>query len=272
MNLAVAHADDTQTSHSTAAGAADDSLREVLAQLGEHVKPVAMARERTLPVAEPMQSLFVEGGLVRGRVVSCQGAAAASIANVVVRDALVAGAWLAVVDVAGFGADAAAEMGLPLERIVRIDTCAAGAEGSELEWIDVMGAAIDGFDMVITQVPTALCGDRRPAAVRKLSSRLQQRGAVVVALGATGALACDVEIRTERTLWEGLDDGAGHLRRRHIDITAGGRRLPAPRSATLCLTGVAQQLDVAGVERDAGGAADVTAVFDVGDQVAQLAG
>ena len=64
-------------------------------------------------------------------------------------DALVAGAWLAVVDVDTFGVDAATELGVPLERVVRIDTRRhraeqtgadqTGAEHDVHDWIDVMG-------------------------------------------------------------------------------------------------------------------------------------
>ncbi len=46
-----------------------------------------------------------------------------------------------------------------------------------------------GFDVVVTTVPDALRGDRRPAAVRTLAKRIQRHGAVVVVLGEAGALA-----------------------------------------------------------------------------------
>jgi len=249
-----------------------EALREVLGQLGERVKPIAMARERTVPVMEPLARAFPEGGLVRGRVMSCQGAAAGSIANALVRDALVAGAWLAVVDVDTFGVDAAAELGVPLERVVRIDTrrhrseqSVAGQSGSdrsvagqsvsgqvdddrdELDWIDVMGAAVDGFDVVVAQVPSVLCGDRRPASVRKLSARIQQRGAIVVTLGDAGALNCDVELSTARTVWSGLGDGAGYLRRRSVDVEIGGRRLPGTQTCSLRLDGASDRVEIAEV-------------------------
>jgi|GEM_PF-184787 len=225
-------------------GSRSVALRAVLDQLGEKVKPVVFARERTMPVAEPLRRVFPEGGLVRGRVMACRGTAAASIANVVVRDALAAGAWLAVIDIDTFGADAAAEIGVPLERIVRIDTGVDAGAATDLDWIDVMGAAVDGFDIVMTRVPVGLRGDRRPAAVRKLATRIQQRGALVVTLGDTGALACDIDLDTERTVWAGLGDGVGHLGRRQIDVAAGGRRLPGAQTVSLHLTGVDHRVEV----------------------------
>lgn len=215
-----------------------DALRDVLAELGERIKPVTLARERTIRVAPPFDRLLPEEGLVRGHVLSCLGAADTSLAFGLIREALADGAWAAMVDVATFGADAAAEFGIPLERVVRVESGAADAErsagvGAVATWIDVMGAAVDGFDVVVTKVPTELRGDRRPAAVRKLGARIQQKGAVVVVLGESGALNSDLVFTTERTEWGGMTDGAGHLRSRVIDVTAGGRRIPAARTVSL---------------------------------------
>jgi hypothetical protein len=214
----------------------DEALRGVLAELGERVKPVALARERTLPVTAPFDQLLPDG-LVRGQVVSSQGVAARSVAFGLVRDALVEGGWMAVVDVSTLGTDAAAEFGVPLERVVRIETGADDDSGTDLDWIDVMGAAIDGFDMVLTRVPSGLQSGHRPAAVRKLGSRLQQKGAVVVTLGTAGALGGDVELTTRRTVWGGLGEGTGHLRRRVVDVEASGRRVPGRRSCSIELMG-----------------------------------
>jgi hypothetical protein len=219
----------------------DEALRDVLAELGERVKPVTLARERTLPVAAPFDELLPDG-LVRGQVVACRGAAARSLAFGLVREALVEGGWMAVVDVSTFGTDAAAEFGVPLERVVRVDTGADRASGAEHDWIDVMGAAVDGFDLVLTRVPDLLRNDRRPPAVRKLGSRLQQKGAVVVTLGAAGALGGDVELATRRTVWAGLGDGTGHLRRRLIDVEASGRRMSGRRSCSIELIGEGARL------------------------------
>ena len=220
----------------------DEALRNVLAELGERVKPVSLARERTLPVAAPFDELLPDG-LVRGQVVACRGAAARSLAFGLVREALVEGGWMAVVDVSTFGTDAAAEFGVPLERVVRIDTGADRAAGAEHDWIDVLGAAVDGFDLILTRVPAGLRDDRRPAAVRKLGSRLQQKGAVVVTLGAPGALGGDVELATQRTVWAGLGDGTGHLRRRVIDVEVSGRRMPGRRSGSIELIGAGARLE-----------------------------
>ena len=231
-------------------------LHDVLEQLGERVRPVAFARERTLPVASPYERLFPDG-LVRGHVVSCRGAAARSLAFGLVRDAMVAGGWMVVVDVPTWGADARAEFGGPLERPARVDTGGDDSAERERHWVDVMGAAIDGFDLVLTRVPVGLRNGRRPAAVRKLGSRLQQKGAIVLTLGAAGALGGDIELRAQRTVWEGLGAGSGHLRRRTIDVEAGGRRVPGRRTCSIELVGVGSNLElVSGVPAGATGDRD----------------
>ncbi len=217
----------------------EEALHGVLAELGQRVGPITLARERALPVMAPFDQLLPEG-LVRGRTMSCQGPAARSTAFGLVHPALAEGAWMAIVDVPTFGTDSAAEFGVPLERVVRIDT---GADHTGRDpvtgsnWIEVMSAAVDGFDLVLTRVPAVLRADHRPAAIRTLRSRVQQRGAVVLVLGSTGVLGEDIELTTRQTVWDGLDDGAGHLRRRVVDVHATGRRLPGRRSCSIEMTG-----------------------------------
>lgn len=197
-----------------------------------------------MPVAAAFEALLPDDGLVRGRVMSCHGGAATTLAFGLVRDALVAGAWMAVVDVPTFGADAAAEVGVPLERVVRVASGVDIERSTPSAWIEVVAAAVDGFDVVVTRVPAALQGDRRPAAVRTLIKRIQQHGAVVVVLGGSGALTSDVELHTTSTVWSGLGDGAGHLRRRRVEVEASGRRLPGGRVGAIELTGVANRVEL----------------------------
>lgn len=230
-----------------------DALRDVLAELGERVKPITLARERTLPVAAPFDQLLPDEGMVRGRVLSCRGVADTSLAFGLISEALAEGAWAAMVDVATFGADAASEFGIPLERVVRVESGSPESErsagvGAVASWIDVMGAAIDGFDVVVTKVPAELHDgrnragqnrERRPPALRKLVTRVQQKGAIVVVIGETGALSSDLVFSTEHTGWSGVTDGAGHLRSRVVTVAAGGRRLPGSRTVSLLVEGAA---------------------------------
>ena len=225
----------------------DHRLRDVLTQLGDRIAPVTMARERIVPVAEPLRDLFVEGGIIRGQVVSCHGAGASSVAFSIVREAMVEGSWLAAVDVGTFGADAASELGVPLERIVRVETSevATSPEAQVADWVEVMGAAADGFDLVMTRMPAGLRQDRPPASVRKLATRFQQRGAVVVVLGETHVLSSDVVLTTTGAVWEGLGQGSGRLRRRRVDIEATGRRQPGTRRCSFDFVAAKTRVELA---------------------------
>ena len=71
--------------------------------LAAAVAPTTLARQRTLPVADPLIPLLPDGALPRGRAVSCGGIAATSLAVALAAEATVAGAWLAVVDVPWLG-------------------------------------------------------------------------------------------------------------------------------------------------------------------------
>ncbi len=197
------------------------ALSSVVESLGDRVAPVVMAHERTLPVPDQFGELFVDGGLVRGRVLSCDGVAATSTALALVAPSVAAGSWLAIVGVPNLGLDAAGELGVPLERVVHVEL----GDHPERIWAEVVAAAADGFEVVLTRVPEGV----RPATARTVASRLQQRGVVVVVLGTTGALTCDGVLTSSDDVWEGLGEGHGYLRRRSVRVEASGRRIPGVR-------------------------------------------
>ena len=199
-----------------------------LSALAERVGPLALAGERTLPVAEEFAELFPERGLVRGRTMACSGQAATSLALALVAPAVAAGSWLATIDVPTIGLDAASEFGVALERVVAVRT---GDDGAR--WPDVVAAAADGFDLLITRVPA----DVSPAAMRKVATRLRQRDVVMLVLGHPGALSCDGVLDADAVEWVGLGDGHGHLQRRRLVVEASGRRLHGRRRCQLTLPG-----------------------------------
>ena len=127
--------------------------------LAAAVAPTTLARQRTLPVADPLIPLLPDGALPRGRAVACGGIAATSLAVALAAEATVAGAWLAVVDVPWLGVEAVAELGVPLERLVRVDP--GRADRHDGSWADLVAAVLDGFEVVITRVPQRV--ERRPS-------------------------------------------------------------------------------------------------------------
>lgn len=199
------------------------------------VAPATMAAERTLPVDDALVPLLPEGGLVRGRTIACSGLAAPSLALALVAEACRAGSWLAVVDLPWLGVEAAGELGVPIERLVRVD--AGRSDGSvgrdergEL-WGEVLGAVLDGFELVLTRVPP-----RAPVGLaRRLQTRLRDRGGVLVVIGDPGPLSSDVTATSTTARWSGVGAGHGHLRARRVHAELAGRRVPRPRGADLWL-------------------------------------
>lgn len=172
--------------------------------------------------------MLPDAGLVRGRVVGCTGPAAMSLALALAARATATGSWLAAVGVPMLGVEAVAEFGIPLSRLVSID-----ADGRPAVWAERVGAAADGFDLILTRPPVG--ADR---VVRKIRQRLQARGVVLLAVGPTSpGVSCDVEFGTTAVEWAGLGQGHGSLAGRRAVVRAGGRRIPHPVERELWLPG-----------------------------------
>jgi hypothetical protein len=130
------------------------------------------------------------------------------------------GAWCAVVGVDDFGAEAAAELGVVLERTILVP------EPGEA-WLEATAALVDVATLVLVR-PSG----RVPEAVAaKMSARLRKRGAALLSLGPwprAEAAARLVELR-----WAGLGSGEGHLRSREVVVEV--RRGAAPPRRTSLL-------------------------------------
>ena len=184
------------------------------------------ARDRCLPVDEAFLPLLADAGMQRGRVVGCTGPAAMSLALALASRSVVVGSWLAVVGIPMLGVEAAAELGIPLSRLVMID-----AVGGPAVWAERVAAAADGFDIVMTRPPA---GAER--VLRKVRTRLRARGVVLLAVGPTSAgVSCDLELATTSVAWDGLGQGSGYLIARRVTVRACGRRMPRPIELDLWL-------------------------------------
>lgn len=202
--------------------------RARLAAVAEQVRPPALAREHTLPLASPLAPLFPDGVLRRGITCTVDGTGAVSLTLALVSAAVQAGSWAALVDLPGVNLAAAAEAGVPLERVA----CLRTGE----QWAAAVAALCGAFDLVLVGRHRRV----RATDVRRLTARARERGTVLVALGGRAAAvwpeAPDVALEVTTTTWQGLGAGHGHLRSCAATVAASGRRAFArPRRAELTL-------------------------------------
>ncbi|WP_020662680.1 hypothetical protein [Amycolatopsis benzoatilytica] len=176
-----------------------------------------------LPVVPALADLLPGAGLRRGSVVAVHHST--SLLFALLAEATVAGAWAAVVGVPSLGIVAAAEHGVVVSRLALVPRPGA-------EYAAVMGALIDGVDLVVTESRSV-----RPDVARRLAARARHRGAVLLSLGQWPAT--DVEFHCIPGTWTGvLDRGAGHLQSRPVEVRVRGRGAAArPRSAPMLLPG-----------------------------------
>ncbi|WP_433386658.1 hypothetical protein [Micromonospora sp. KLBMP9576] len=185
---------------------------------------------RMLPVAPELTGLLPNRGLRRGSTVAVatgqpRRSGGTSLVLALLAEASRSGSWCAVVGVPTFGAGAAAELGIALDRLALVPHPGP-------EWATVIAALIDGVDVVVTAVPTAVSA---PVANR-LAARARQRGSVLVPYGQWAG--ADVTLQVVRGSWEGLGPGRGRLRRREVTVSARGRGAAArPREIKVWLPG-----------------------------------
>lgn len=193
------------------------------------------ARERVLPVHDALTPLFADSGavsdsavgLVRGQTVVCTGSVAVSCALGLVAGVTQAGSWAAIVGMPSIGLQAAATIGVSLERTVFVhhaDTADTGA---------ALSALVDGVDLVV--VSRSVVSTLSASLVRRLQSRAQSKGSVLLLIGDPPSTSVDVRLTARTVHWEGVGDGHGHLRRRLVSVEMEGRRCPRRRIHTVWL-------------------------------------
>ncbi|GIJ77804.1 hypothetical protein SAMN05443287_111102 [Micromonospora phaseoli] len=185
---------------------------------------------RVLPVRPELTGLLPGRGLRRGSTIAVgvgqtRHSGTASLLLALLAEASRAGSWCAVVGVPTFGAGAAAEAGIALDRLALVPQPGP-------EWPTVVAALIDGVDVVVTAVPSALAA----SVADRLAARVRQRGSVLVPYGRWDG--ADVTLQVVRGVWDGLGAGRGRLRRREVTISARGRGAAArPREVKVWLPG-----------------------------------
>ncbi|CAM3648675.1 hypothetical protein OCAE111667_20140 [Occultella aeris] len=175
---------------------------------------VGLDPERVLPVPAALAPLFPYGGIRRGTGVQVAGST--SLLLRLAAAASCAGVWCAVVALPDVGLAAAAEAGLPLDRMVVVPR--PGPDSPS-----VVGALVDGFDVLVLGDCTALADRDR----RLLASRARTRGSVL--LTTTPWPGSELVLDAGDRVWRGVGRGAGVLRTEELTIVAYGRGAAAAR-------------------------------------------
>lgn len=188
------------------------------AQRGRRVPQVPRKHEAArgpLPLLPELEPLFPAGALMPGSVVTIETgrASAATALLLMLAASSSSGLWCAVVGEPAFGALAATEVG------VRLDRLALVPQPSE-RWQSVVATLLDGCAVVAL----ATRGRVSAAAASRFAARARQRGSVLLCSGAAGSFpGSQLTIAVESDEWQGVQAGRGRLRARSMVLTSGGR-------------------------------------------------
>lgn len=178
-----------------------------------------------LPTLPALAGLFPGGGLRHGCVYTVPNSTSLVMAllSAPSRD----GAWCGVVGLPDFGIEAAAGLGIALDRLVQVPR-----PGDR--WLAVTAALVDALPVVAMRPPSPA----RPADAARLAARLRQRGGVLLVAGPW--TACEAELTIEARHWEGLGLGPGHGSLSGMSVTvvaAAGHGGGMTRKASLVFAG-----------------------------------
>ncbi|TDU86661.1 hypothetical protein EV138_0175 [Kribbella voronezhensis] len=163
--------------------------------------------ERALPTL-PAVSDLLSGSLKGGSVYSVRGSTALVMAMMAGPSA--EGAWCGVVGLPSFGAEAAREFGVDLERLVLVPD-------PERDWLSVVAALVDALTVVVVRPP----GEVTPGEASRLAARLRTRGAMLIAVGSWPGSEARLEV--QGNVWTGLGAGEGYLAGRQATVAVTGR-------------------------------------------------
>jgi len=203
--------------------------------LSRPLSETPLARERLLPVHQALAPLFgLASGvlaplaLTRGHTVSCVGSAAMSCALAVLVAPTQAGSWAGVVGLPSCGVQAAADLGVSLERTVFVADPTSGSRASsqQADATAVLSALVDGVDVLL--LAHHVVNSLSPSLLRRLQTRVQSRGGVLVVvnekISSTSSLSADIRLTATTEQWQGVGSGHGHLQRRRVLLQLDGRR------------------------------------------------
>ena len=125
------------------------------------------------------------------------------------------GGWCAAVGMPRLGMQAAAGLGIDLERFAVVPD-----PGSH--WLEVVATLADAVDVILLSPPSRA----RDSDLRRVAARLRQRGSTLVVHGQHW-LGTEARLTVTDSQWVGAgSDGRGYLNARHALVTVSGKGAP----------------------------------------------
>jgi hypothetical protein len=203
---------DTLELDTQGSSAQGDVVRELQARIRRMQRNKLDTRE--LPTNSALADLLPGGALAAGSAYSVLDST--TLALSLLQGPSAAGAWCAVVGMPDLGVEAAAGLGIDLDRLVLVPH-----PGDQ--WLTVASALVDVVSVLLVRPPLR---DGRvritDGSASKLASRLRQREAVLISLGDwPGA---DARLTVSDSSWAGLGSGFGHLTGRQVTVSSTAAR------------------------------------------------
>lgn len=165
--------------------------------------------DRALPTAPGVAQLLPGGALRKGSSYTVHGSRQLALA--LLAEASATGAWCGIIGAPAFGAEAAAALGIALDRCVLIPDPGTEALG-------LAGALSEVLTVVFLQTSTA----PRHGDVERISARLREYGSALVVAGDWPHPESALRVTGSR--WSGLGQGEGLLRDRELSVESHDRR------------------------------------------------
>ncbi|MGY0466943.1 hypothetical protein ACW14Y_42790 (plasmid) [Kitasatospora sp. cg17-2] len=204
----------------------EEERRLRLADLLEETSPAtrrARVEAATRPVLPALEPLLPDGRLPKGAVVEVRGDTSLLLALAAGPAAAAATVWTAAISMPTLGLAAARAYGLPLERLLLVDTPGE-------RWSEIASVLAGACEVVLLDPPVP----PRPRELQRLEARLRVTGTTL--LTTTPWHGAALRLTTGGATWSGLGDGHGMLRSRTVEVHCTGRgRAARPRTARLLL-------------------------------------
>ncbi len=173
-----------------------------------------------LPTHPSLAELLPGGGLRAGAAYSV--APSSSLLLSLIARPSREGAWCAAIGMPELGAEAAAALGVALERLVLVPDPGP-------RWLSVAATLAE----VMPVVAVRATGRVSEAEASRFMARMRDRGATLLVQGVWPQAEAALQIGESE--WRGLGDGHGYLSSRAVTVTVQSRRSPVPRRARMLL-------------------------------------